>query len=46
LTDFQTTINEIKNHSLGIAAITLTIKYVIPQINSQQKEIKVNLFVI
>jgi phage baseplate assembly protein W len=46
LTNFSSTVNEAKNHSLGIAAITITINYVIPQINSQEKEIKVNLFVI
>jgi phage baseplate assembly protein W len=46
LVNFQTTINESRNHSLGIASITLTINYVIEQISSQEKQLKVNLFVI
>lgn len=46
LTNFESSVNESKNHSLGLASITITVNYIIQQISSQERQIKVNLFVI
>lgn len=48
LLDFSTTINENRNFApnSGIASVTVTLKYSIPQIENKEKILKVNLFVI
>lgn len=48
LLDFSTAINENKNFepNSGIASITITIKYSIPELENRERILKVNLFVI
>ena len=48
LLDFTTTINENRNFepNSGIASVTVTLKYSIPQLENRERIIKVNLFVI